>query len=1005
LVAKVSRPFLDEVNEKLEALKLEVEAKKRLPLVIEVANALLELLTPETKFAANEVIDDRLVPLPNAERQDHWFHKHPWMGDERSAFDVFDGQVSPIQAKLYWMKKRSRQNVAGGVHLTENWEDRDFTRNKKYKIGVDFFVNSAADSVLVVLSNRGNLRLVELKEKLTNTQIDVFSKWADIRGEESHERLHSALWDSFKLQSVNDSFYLGVANSFTELLQELTSRGRDEEEAKLFASRLLGRIMFVWFLRNMELVNENIGYFEVDKDSASYYQQKLEPLFFETLNRPVGDRAKVSTSSSLLGVDDFTPYLNGGLFEPHDGDWYGDRSLTFPEGFFERLYEHFSHYNFTTDESTPEYEQVAIDPEMLGRVFESLLATQIDETGEQARKAKGAFYTPREIVSYMCKETTRTYLKSQFESDVVLKKAVDLLLDTNERDWAASGTNAIRDAIPLSKRPEMLNVIRKMTVIDPACGSGAFPMGMVSLLMRLHERLEPGLNKHQAKLSILQRNIFGVDIEPMAVEISRLRAWLSIIVEKDESQKVEPLPNLDFKFVCANTLIPLESGEQNLGLFSDFSLGDQLAVIRDKYFVATDVAAKKQLRDEYSNLTTTNDDGFDDPRTQQVKSFKPFSYEHPAKFFDSETMFGISGGFDLVVGNPPYKDYRKIDPGTKAVIRYYKLASHSNMVNLYTYFFELGLNLLGANGVLGYISPQQYLIYPNCKGLRDIFRENNLVLLADFARVKVFDASTYTFVSIIEKSLPKEPARYLEFNQLENLDAPVRTLEIPNPIPEPVNISNFATLVAKIESASESRLDAVANVFCASSSTTLNLSPTEEIGPKLLTASDIFEWKFKEPRQRVEKKSYGSASARKQEGPVIYTSRMTKSIRAVTVEDGQFLGGKVNVVTPHDLKNIWLVEALLNSKLITFWYREKYSMQHMQGGALPINTTELAELPLILNGPNAAKIGEKSKSLHSADGAEFDALRSEVENLIYGLYGLTEEDVEVLEARYAEYKI
>jgi hypothetical protein len=1005
LLAKASRSYLESINEKLGALKFEVNLKNRLPLVIDIANSLLELLTPETKLSSIEVIDDRLVSLPNAERQDHWFQKHPWMGDERSAFDVFDGQASPIQAKLYWMKKRSRQYVAGGVHLTENWEDRDFTRNKNYKVGVDFFANAQADSLLVVLSNRGNLRLVELKDKLTNTQIEVFSKWLDVRGEEVQERLHSALWDSFKLQSVNDSFYLGVANGFTEMLQELTSRGRDEEEAKLFASRLLGRIMFVWFLRNMELVNENIGYFEVDVDSAEYYRKKLEPLFFETLNRPVAERASVSTSASFIGIDDLTPYLNGGLFEPHDGDWYGDKSLSFPEGFFERLYEHFSHYNFTTDESTPEYEQVAIDPEMLGRVFESLLATQIDETGEQARKAKGAFYTPREIVSYMCKEVTRTYLQTKFESDSVLKKAVDLLLDTNDRDWAASGTNAIRDALPLSRRPEMLEVIRNMTVIDPACGSGAFPMGMVSLLIKLHERLEPGLNKYEAKLAILQRNIFGVDIEPMAVEISRLRAWLSIIVEKDGVQKVEPLPNLDFKFVCANTLVPLESAEQNLGLFSDLSLGDQLAVIRDKYFEATDVPAKKKLRDEYSVLTQSGDDNTDDSRTQQVKSFKPFSYENSAKFFDSETMFGITRGFDLVVGNPPYRDYRKIDTETKAVLRGYRLSSHSNMVNLYTYFFERGLNLLGANGVLGYISPQQYLIYSNCKGLRDIFRENNLVLLADFARVKVFDASTYTFVSIIEKSQPNEPARYQEFNQLENLEAPLRTLEIPNPIPEPVNISDFASLVAKIDEASESRLDAVANVFCASSSTTLKLSPSEKLGPSLLTASDIFQWKFKEPRQTVAKESYGSASARKQAGPVIYTSRMTKSIRAVVIEDGQFLGGKVNVVTPHDLDHIWLIEALLNSKLITFWYREKYSMQHMQGGALPINTTEVSELPLILNGPNALKISEQSKALHSAQGSEFYELRNQVENLIYGLFGLSSEEIEVLEARFEEYKI
>ena len=986
-------------------LKSETDIKKRLPLVIDVANSVLDLVSSEEKNSSAQVIDDRLVPLPNAERQDHWFHKHPWMGDERAVFDVFEGKATPVQGKLFWMKKRSRQHVAGGVHLTENWEDRDFTRTKTYKVGIDFFVSSGADSLLVVLSNRGNLRLIEIAGRLTNTQIDVFSKWADIRDETSQERLHSALWDSFKLQSVNDAFYLGVANSFTELLQELVAQGKGEEEAKLFSSRLLGRLMFVWFLRNMKLVNESVGYFMLENDSSTYYKQRLEPLFFETLNRPVSDRSPILATDSLLGTDDITPYLNGGLFEPHASDWYQNGDLIFPKGYFDRIYSHFSDYNFTTDESTPEYEQVAIDPEMLGRVFESLLATQIDETGEQARKAKGAFYTPREIVSYMCKESTRTFLKGKFASDAVLSKAVDVLLDTNERDWAVSGTNAIRDTIPLARRPELLAAVKNMTILDPACGSGAFPMGMVALLVRLQERLDPGLDKHKAKLEILQKNIFGVDLDPMAIEISRLRAWLAIIVEKDSSQKIEPLPNLDFKFVCANSLIPLESGELNLGLFADVSLGEQLAVIRDKYFVATDLSSKLKLREEYSSVTDAGDPRMDDPRTRQVKSFRPFTFEKPAEFFDSETMFGVSQGFDLVVGNPPYKDYRKIDASTKSVVRRYKLASHSSVVNLYTYFFELGLNLLKESGVLAYISPQQYLIYPNCKGLRDIFRMHNLVLLADFARVKVFDASTYTFVSIIQKTPAKSPARYLEFTQLENLDNPIRTRDIPNPIPEPVNISDFSLLVERIEMSGTTRLDKVANVFCASSSTTLELSDSESIGPKLLTASDIFEWKFNVPKKTVNKKSYGSASALKQQGPVIYTSRMTKSIRAVVVEDGQFLGGKVNVVTPHDPEMLWLIEGLLNSKLITFWYREKYSMQHMQGGALPINTTELAELPLVLTGPLAMEISSVSRALHSAGEAEFQALRIKLDKLVFEHYGLSEEQAKALEERFAEYKI
>ena len=187
--------------------------------------------------------------------------------------------------------------------------------------------------------------------------------------------------------------------------------------------------------------------------------------------------------SSLFKTDQKTPYLNGGLFEPHENDWFKDDNLTLPEGFFVNLYSHFEEFNFTTDESSPEYEQIAIDPEMLGRVFESLLATQIDETGQQARKAKGAFYTPREIVSYMCKESLRNYLYGINSEDERYTKAIDDLLDTSDREWAGAGTNSKRDSVPKEYRTQIISALDDVKVLDPACGSGAFPMGMLRSAM------------------------------------------------------------------------------------------------------------------------------------------------------------------------------------------------------------------------------------------------------------------------------------------------------------------------------------------------------------------------------------------------------------------------------------------------------------------------------------------------------------------------------------------
>lgn len=712
-----SHEFIIHVNQLLAKL----DESADLAIGIEIANKITRLLgTQETK-EADIIIDEQVLQLPNAERYDHWFQNHPWMGGERAAFEITNAKDMPIQAKFYWLKKRSRQFIAGGVHFTENWEDADYTHNDNFKVGLDFFLSPNGKSLLVALSNRGNIRVVELQHKLNNTQLDIFTKWRDANQISSIEALHSTLWNSFKLQSVNKDFYTGVSNSFTELLQHLKSVGRNEEDAKLFASRLVGRLLFVWFLRKKDIIDESLGYFDASStDATSYYRRSLERLFFNTLNTPIDDRdefkkeiqkrlfpeTESEPQSKLFQIDHKTPYLNGGLFEPHDNDWYKDSNLTFPEGFFTGLYNHFDQFNFTTDESSPEYEQVAIDPEMLGRVFESLLATQVDETGQQAHKAKGAFYTPREIVSYMCRESLRNYLYAVNDSDERFKKSIDELLDRSDHEWAGAGTNSRRDAVPKEYRVTIIDALDTVTILDPACGSGAFPMGMLQLLIKTYERIEGRFDPYKTKLQIVQNNIFGVDIEPMAVEISRLRAWLSLIVDEEDSQTVAPLPNLDFKFVCANSLIPLD---KELGMFSDSELHQKLKDIRMKYFNARSPKVKKKLQADYRALTNSNQQSFtDDLRTRQLKSFDPFKNSHPSDFFDPDQMFGMDAGFSIVIGNPPYGakysvSDKNIFKNTYRVTRTARGIKGS--LDTYALFIELGHKSLKKNGNLNYILP------------------------------------------------------------------------------------------------------------------------------------------------------------------------------------------------------------------------------------------------------------------------------------------------------------
>jgi type I restriction-modification system DNA methylase subunit len=343
----------------------------------------------------------------------------------------------------------------------------------------------------------------------------------------------------------------------------------------MFTTRLIGRILFIWFLRKKALINQKIGYFEVGSSSNQndYYKKKLEILFFEVLNKEISTRQ---------ASDKETPYLNGGLFDVNETDFYDDKNLSFPNGFFNNLFETLNKYNFTVDESSPEFQQVAIDPEMLGRIFESLLAEQIDEeTGSSQKKVTGAFYTPREIVNYMCEQSIIEFIKSKVPDTTDRDRRIEELVRLPETIFRDQDQNKRRDWKPYSEK--ILKILigdgadSPISILDPAVGSGAFPMGMLHLIVKICTRLDSRFENSISNLKrrILSKSLYGVDIQQSAIEICRLRAWLSIIVDISEGDVVEPLPNLDFKFICANTLVALSDDNQH-SLFEDVNLKEKL---------------------------------------------------------------------------------------------------------------------------------------------------------------------------------------------------------------------------------------------------------------------------------------------------------------------------------------------------------------------------------------------------------------------------------------------
>ena len=859
------------------------------------------------------------------------------------------------------------------------------------------------------------------------------------------------------------------------------------------------------------------GIFADGKYSSKYYRAILQNLFFATLNQPRDERqfrsdgkhlnaTQLMRYRSYLKQPDYfvelmeskVPFMNGGLFEcldkPHPtlkGSHGGDR-IIYVDGFSDRpdnellvpdflffdkdeeldlskeygsanskkektsgLFNILKSYKFTITENTPIDEDVALDPELLGKVFENLLASYNPETKTTARKQTGSFYTPREIVNYMVEESLIAYLKNELSS---MKIEEQELNDKLHQLVSFSPVNPFEGNSTIQK--QLIKALDSCKILDPACGSGAYPMGILQKMVHILHKIDPNntewkqrqINRvndaidrlelvddaeyknkaikelnaqikdieaafsnneldYGRKLFLIENCIYGVDIQPIATQISKLRFFISLVVDQKvdaikDNFGIRPLPNLETKFVAANTLIGLPNDIQG-SLFDKRELKkleDELKKVRHKLFSVKTPSIKRELRIKDKELReemqVALSEQFGNETAQLLAQWDPYDQNTSSPFFEKEWMFDIADGFDVVIGNPPYIDYRKIDSNIKKSLKKYKISNHSSMINLYNYFFESSFNVLKTNGIIAFITPQQYLILENCKGVRDFIRENTVLTLSDFARVKIFDASTYTFVSIFRKSKTTQNGKYLEFFDINDFKNPMKQINVDNPLSEPFNSSDHTPLLSKIETLNINKLGEYIEVFCASSSTHEKVNIKENHLYYFLQASDIFEYRMDLKECYISIDGYSQNSLQKQMKEVIYTSRMTNNIRATIVDDKNILGGKVNVLysTNNIIENKFIL-SLLNSNLINFWYKEKYKIQHMQGGALPINTTEISLIPL----PKKLNTQQELIKLvneiffYKSLGDETLDLEHQINILVYHLYELSYEEACVID--------
>ena len=693
------------------------------------------------------------------------------------------------------------------------------------------------------------------------------------------------LFSRFSVEALTKEFYNELFNWYQWAVDdeagvyfpnktEIADDDFEDKDKKII--RLLTRLMFVWFIKQKNLVPNDI--FDVDslnsilkdfdplsQSSGNYYNAILQNLFFATLNRAIEDEDGKRGFAKLQGQRDIktlyrysemfclseegvinlfasVPFLNGGLFECLDKtkkidgvekafnyDGFSRNDNKFANGhyrqrafvpnllFFDEdrgLINILKKYNFTIEENTPSEQTVALDPELLGKVFENLLGAYNPETRETARNQSGSFYTPREIVNYMVDESIKAYLEkgNGFSSELIQE---------------VMSENFIYQENKQTEYQNLATHIRAVKILDPACGSGAFPMGLLNRIVDLLQKLEPTKDIYSLKLQIIENCIYGSDIQNIATQISKLRFFISLICdcEKDVMKAnfgIPTLPNLETKFVTANSLISRKNKgvEVQLNLFIDTQITElkqELFQVRHDHFRAKTANEKKKLRikDETlrSKLAELLTQGFtSETGAEQLAKWNPYDQNQVADFFDPEWMFNISDGFDIVIGNPPYIQLQNNEGELAKMYEPCGYDSFARTGDIYCLFYERGYQLLKSGGHLCYITSNKWMRAGYGEKTRNFLAaKTNPKLLIDFAGVKIFESATVdTNILLFENAANSHHTvcAITKFNDKNNIN------ELSDFVKQNHSVCNFSSsdswvILSQIEQSIKQKIEAV----------------------------------------------------------------------------------------------------------------------------------------------------------------------------------------------------
>lgn len=1021
--------------------------------------------------------------------------------------------------------------------------------------------------------------------------------------------LHDAWRKTLDISELNKRFYKDLANWYFWALEQVRFPAQpdvsDEVNRATNVIRLITRLTFVWFLKERQLVPDDLFRREtlesvltdLSPKSSTFYKAILQNLFFATLNTPMNDpgsprefrtdtegkryndqymvhnqyRHKKLFSNPEAALEMFAsvPFLNGGLFECLDKreevngklvetrvDGFSDlekKQPTVPNRLFfceehscaddgvdlntvygtrnkqykvRGLIDTLNRYKFTIDENTPLDEEVALDPELLGKVFENLLASYNPETGATARKQTGSFYTPREIVNYMVDESLIAYLETRLrpagsngqpKSTVMRERdaqasfigqqplmVADVEAATRGEQSDGESLNfRLRQLFAYTDKPhefseeeveKLIRAIDEVKILDPACGSGAYPMGILGKLvfiltkldplnarwkqrqidrvgeaMRAAEKIEDAKFRESTlqdlraqvgsieeafrnneldygrKLFLIENCIYGVDIQPIAIQISKLRFFISLIIDQRiraqaENLGIRPLPNLETKFVAANTLLGIEKPAQSMLQNEELRQAieekeRELKSVRERHFTARTTRTKEKYRKEDERLRLEigkllEADNWSPKTTAKLIGWNPYDQNATAEFFDPEWMFGVSHGFDIVISNPPYLGGREWKENNGRQYEYfvkkYEVADYQ--FDMYVLFWEQGILLLKAGGVISYITPNTWLNNRSTTKLRSyILEKSSIKFILDCSRANVFtSAVVLPVVTLLRKAKS-------QMNEIQVFIPNGSEITFSHSIPQQIwlededkifniDLRNEDIKLRKKIEASARPLEAISTVKFgikiyetgkgdppqrASAAKERVFEASRKISAdyrRYLEGKDIERYEVRWQNRWLK---YGKNLAAPRDPDLFTGERLLfrrivgeKLIGTFTTED--FVTSQLlQIVKPHDPKASKWMLGILNSTLMSYYFKKRYNRQDKTFPEIRIY--ELASLPVKVTGNSQNRLIDKLvdrilAAKRKDPDADTGELEQEIDQLVYKLYDLTPDEIEIVEA-------